>query len=242
MALKKMFSGIVGSYDLMNRLVSLGMDESWRRRAAEESTIKKPGLVLDIGTGTGDLAFHIKSRSGAGTEVIALDFSLQMLAEASEKRIVKGADVTLVAGDAAELPFKTGSVDCITTSFSFRNLIYKNPNSESYLREIRRVLSPSGIFVIVESSQPDSKLVRTLFHVYAKKVVPFVGAKVSGSKSAYRYLGHSMANFYQPEEVKKFLKEMGFEKITYRPLSFGLAGIYTATPEQATKTKNGINV
>jgi demethylmenaquinone methyltransferase/2-methoxy-6-polyprenyl-1,4-benzoquinol methylase len=228
MALQKMFSDVALRYDRLNRLISLGMDEGWRRTAALECDSGNPEIIVDIGTGTGDLAFQIENQSKRKTKIIAVDFSVPMLKGAFEKRKVRSSTIQLVAADAVKIPFKSGSVDCVTTSFSFRNLTYKNPNREKYLKEILRVLKPRGKFVIVESSQPSSKFLKKLFQIYSSKFVPVLGGFISGQKGAYRYLGVSMANYYEPEEVSEMLKQTGFNDIKFEPLSLGLAGIHIA--------------
>lgn len=228
MTMKRMFSGISDNYDILNRLISFGLDEGWRKKAAGICCQAKPGLVVDIGTGTGDLAFHIESILNSGTRVIALDFSEDMLDRAREKGNRKGSRVGFVLSDVVRLPFSNGSVDCITASFSFRNLTYRNPNTDDYLSEIHRVLSPGGSFIIVESSQPDSNIFKKLFHIYALYYVTFVGSMISGNRTAYRYLGRSMANYYTPKEVRDLITKAGFKKVEYQPLSLGLAGIHVA--------------
>lgn len=228
MVLEKMFSNVVSNYDILNHIITFGLDDRWRRAASTHIVAGEDVKVLDLGSGTGDLAFRIEDGATNGTQIIALDFSENMIRMASEKKRRKGSAVDLVIADVADLPMKSDSVDFITTSFSFRNLVYKNPNVERFLTEIHRVLSPRGRFVILESSQPDSPVFRKLFHMYARGYVPFVGGLVSGDKGAYRYLGTSMANFYESGEVKEILENAGFKRIEYVPLALGVAGIHVA--------------
>ena len=228
MALEKMFSNVVSNYDIINHIITFGLDDFWRRKAVMQIDFGRNIKVLDLGSGTGDLAFQMERNASEGSEIIALDFSANMIKMASEKRRQRDSAVDLVNADVAALPIKSNSIDFITTSFSFRNLVYKNPNARIFLKEIFRVLSPEGKFVIVESSQPTSPVFRKLFHMYAQMYVSFVGGLVSGDKGAYRYLGTSMANFYDSGEVKKILRKAGFKNIEYMPLVLGVAGIHVA--------------
>lgn len=228
MALEKMFSNVVHNYDMLNHIITFGLDNGWRKKAAEQIVAKRPIKVLDLGSGTGDLAFLIASRVSRDSKVIALDFSENMLRLAQKKKNELGRDVQLVAADVAKIPLKTDTMDYVTTSFSFRNLIYKNPNRDRFLKEIFRVLTPGGRFVIVESGQPDSPVFRKLFHIYSRRYVPFVGGLVSGDKGAYKYLGTSMANFHSSQEIKDLLLINGFTGTHYTPLALGLAGIFVA--------------
>ncbi len=228
MALEKMFSNVVPNYDILNHIITFGLDDKWRRKASMHINPGKNIKVLDLGSGTGDLAFRIEDDTANGSQIIALDFSENMVKMASEKKRRRGSAVHLVIADVAALPMKSNSIDIITTSFSFRNLVYKNPNSKRFLTEIHRVLTPKGRFVILESSQPGSPVFRKLFQMYARRYVPFVGGLVSGDKGAYRYLGTSMANFYGSGEVKEILGNAGFKNIEYGPLSRGVAGIHVA--------------
>ena len=228
MALEKMFSNVVPNYDILNHIITFGLDDVWRSRASMHIGPGKNIKVLDLGSGTGDLAFRIEDDASNGSQIIALDLSENMIKMASKKKRMRGSGVDLVMADVAALPMKSDSIDYITTSFSFRNLVYKNPNSERFLTEIHRVLSPDGRFVILESSQPASPVLARLFQMYARRYVPFVGGLVSGDKGAYRYLGTSMANFYKSGEVKQLLGNAGFKNIEYVPLALGVAGIHIA--------------
>ena len=228
MALEKMFSNVVPNYDILNHIITFGLDNGWRKKAAGQIENGKPISVLDLGSGTGDLAFLVDSRIASGSRVIALDFSKDMLKLAQKKKGCKGSCVELIVADVATLPVQSGTVDYVTTSFSFRNLVYKNPNRKKFLKEIFRVLTPGGKFVIVESSQPESPMFRRLFYIYARRYVPFVGGLISGDKGAYRYLGTSMANFFESDEISEMLNQVGFKQIKYLPLALGLAGIHLA--------------
>ncbi len=134
-----------------------------------------------------------------------------------------------IHGEATQLPFPDGHFDCVGISFAFRNLTYKNPLGPPHLAEVKRVLKSGGRYVIVESSQPANRVIRTLFHLYLRAFVAPVGILLSGNKSAYRYLAESASRFYSPQEVREMLLAAGFRDVTYRPLFFGAAGIHVAT-------------
>jgi demethylmenaquinone methyltransferase / 2-methoxy-6-polyprenyl-1,4-benzoquinol methylase len=229
--LQKMFSGVPQRYDLINRIFTLKLDERWRARAVEECLGDGPARVMDLCTGTGDLALRLASAAGKGTVIIGADFSMPMLAEARMKAAQAGAQVLFIPADASELPFKNESFHVISIGFGFRNLTYRNPKRDRYLAEILRVLAPGGRFVIVESSQPRFGLYRALVHLYVRTMVSFVGGIISGQKGAYRYLAHSAIHFYGPEELCRLLEGAGFKRVRYRLLLGGVAAIHVAHKE-----------
>lgn len=224
--LQKMFSSVPGSYDLINRLFTWRLDERWRAAAAEECLRDGAARVLDLCTGTGDLAVRLAAGAGGRGAVCGADFSLPMLAVARRKAERASARVLLAACDAAELPYRDGSFDVIGIAFAFRNLTYRNPGRDRYLSEILRVLAPGGKFVVVESSQPRSRALRALVHLYVKVMVSFIGGMISGQRGAYRYLAHSAVNFYGPHELAALLLEAGFSRVEHRALMGGVAAIH----------------
>lgn len=226
-----MFTAVPPRYDLVNHVITWCLDNGWRRRAARECLASNPHRVLDICCGTGDLAIGISQLAEKDTEITGLDYSQPMLDIAADKAAAAGVDdnLSLVHGDAASLPFPGGHFDSVGISFAFRNLTYKNPLTEQYLAEILRVLIPGGRFVIVESSQPKSRLVRASFHLYLKLFVAPIGKWLSGNRGAYHYLAESARRFYGPREVKDLLLKAGFSDVSYKPLLLGAAGIYIVT-------------
>ena len=228
--LQRMFTAVPPRYDLINRVITWGMDECWRRTAARECLAAKPKRVLDIGCGTGDLIINIARRSGTDVELVGLDYSPPMLAKAAAKarRITPGRKITFIEGNVASLPFPDGYFDCVGISFAFRNLTYKNPLARPHLAEVLRVLAPGGRYVIVETSQPECRLIRWLFHLYLRLIVSRLGQWLSGNKGAYYYLAESAADFYTSGEVKQLLMGAGFREVFYRPLFFGAAGVHSA--------------
>lgn len=226
-----MFTAVPPRYDLVNRIITLGLDCHWRNLAAAVCVEGRPDRVLDIGCGTGDLTIAIARLAGDRTQVAGLDFSLPMLERARVKAAVAGVEgqVNFLHGDATRLPFPDGSLDRVGISFAFRNLTYKNPFGGPHLAEVYRVLNTGGRYVIVESSQPRNRIIRRLFHLYLRTFVRPVGSWLSGNKSAYTYLAESARRFFRPDEVREMLLGAGFREVTYRPLFFGAAGIHVAT-------------
>jgi demethylmenaquinone methyltransferase/2-methoxy-6-polyprenyl-1,4-benzoquinol methylase len=225
-----MFTAVPPRYDLVNRIVTLGQDRRWRRRAALTCLAGKPQRVLDLGCGTGDLAIDIARLAEKGVEIIGLDYSPPML-ELARRKAAKagvGEKVTFLHGDAARLPFPDAYFDVVGISFTFRNLTYKNPLGPLHLAEVMRVLKPGGYYVVVESSQPENGVVRAFFHLYLRAFVRPIGALLSGNQAAYRYLAESAARFYSSSEVREMLMAAGFRYMSYRPLLLGAAGIHVA--------------
>jgi demethylmenaquinone methyltransferase/2-methoxy-6-polyprenyl-1,4-benzoquinol methylase len=225
-----MFSAVPPKYDLVNSVITLNMDKRWRRLAAKECLAAKPGKVLDLCCGTGDLAITLARMADYPVETRGLDFSRPMLEVAENKaaRLVGLKKIRFSQGDASKMPFPDAYFDSIGISFGFRNLTYKNPLVKEHLAEILRVLKPGGRFVIVESSQPSSKPIRRLFRVYLLQFVYRAGTLLSGNKKAYHYLAESVAGFYSSEELIALLTQSGFKTVSYRPLFFGAAGIHVA--------------
>jgi demethylmenaquinone methyltransferase/2-methoxy-6-polyprenyl-1,4-benzoquinol methylase len=225
-----MFTAVPPRYDLVNRVVTLGLDSRWRRLAALACLREKPRRVLDLGCGTGDLATSIARLAGKAVSVTGLDFSLPMLLLARRKAILAGvADrVDFILGGADSLPFPDACFDTVGISFAFRNLTYKSPLRFPHLAEVWRVLRPRGRYIIVESSQPENPLIRAFFHLYLRALVGPVGVLLSGNRGAYRYLVESAARFFSPREVREMLLAAGFGEVFYRPLFFGAAAIHVA--------------
>ncbi len=228
--LQRMFTEVPPRYDLINSVVTWGFDRRWREKAAQECLKHEPKRVLDLCCGTGDLAVTVCRLEERGVRVVGLDYSPPMLEIARQKAAFLAGDryISFIHGDAASLPFPDASFDCVGISFAFRNLTYKNPLFRQHLTEVYRVLTAEGRYVIVETSQPDSRLFRRIFHWYLRWFVRRVGFWLSGNRGAYNYLAESAANFYTAEEVENMLLEAGFREVRYRPLFYGVAGIHIA--------------
>jgi demethylmenaquinone methyltransferase/2-methoxy-6-polyprenyl-1,4-benzoquinol methylase len=242
MQLKLMFTSVADTYDLVNRVLTFGFDERWREACARESVSGR--FIVDLCCGTGALSLKLLPNLGSESNLMGLDFNKQMLDRAAMKKdkyrqkrqhrnvhVSDGngvVDLVFIVTDAAHLPLKDECIDDISISFSFRNLIYKNPKAMTYLREATRTLKNNGRFVCVETSQPSSSLVRAFFRFYCLRIVPLVGGLISGRKAAYKYLGKSAANFPLPQEIVVMLKKAGFRKATFKPLSLGIIALYVA--------------
>jgi demethylmenaquinone methyltransferase/2-methoxy-6-polyprenyl-1,4-benzoquinol methylase len=228
--LYRMFTEVPPRYDLINAVITWGLDRRWRKIATAECLKNKPKRVLDLGCGTGDLAIAVCRLGGGGISVVGIDYSPPMLEIARQKAasLIERRHVSFIQGDAASLPFPDASFDGAGISFAFRNLTYKNPLAKQHLTEVRRVLTAGGKYVIVETSQPNSRLIRRLFHFYLRWFVCPLGFWLSGNRGAYRYLAESAASFYTAGEVKKMLLAAGFREVEYRPLLFGAAGLHIA--------------
>ena len=226
--LQKMFMSVPPKYDLLNRVLTLRFDENWRKKATKQLLSNNPKRLLDLCTGTGDLALRLHNNAEPGTEVYALDFSQPMLELAREKAAKRDVkDVDFRFGDAADMPYEDGFFDGVGIAYAFRNLTYKNPDTDKFFAEILRVLRPGGQFVAVETSQPDNPIMRKLYHAQMKYITAPLGGLLSGEKEAYKYLAYSASDFYTPEEMKKILLKAGFSKVSYKQLLGGVAALWS---------------
>jgi len=227
--LYRIFTAVPPSYDLINRLFTLRLDEHWRVQAAHECLADHPARIMDLCTGTGDLAIRLAKMSNGELEITGYDYSQPMLDIAVRKAAKAGQQkITFMQGDAATMPFKDGYFDAIGIAFAFRNLTFKNHDTLKFLAEIHRVLRPGGRFVIIESSQPRWSWLRLLFRFYTRYFVYPIGSLVSGNKAAYKYLSYSVINYYQPEEICKLLKDHGFSEVTFKRLAGGISALHVA--------------
>jgi len=227
--LYKIFTAVPPSYDLVNRLFTLRLDERWRVLAARECLADHPEKIMDLCTGTGDLAIRIAKMSNRKPEITGYDYSKPMLDIAKRKAAkTRRHNITFLQGDAAAMPFTDGYFDAIGITFAFRNLTFKNPDTPKFLTEIHRVLKPGGKFVIIESSQPQWPWLRALFRFYTRFIVYPVGSLVSGNKGAYKYLSYSVINYYKPEEICKLLKDYDFSEVTFKRLAGGISALHVA--------------
>lgn len=226
--LQKMFNRVPAHYDFLNRLLTFRLDEQWRKKAVKAILKERPARVMDLGTGTGDMAVRI-ARKSPHTQVVGYDFSGSMLEVARRKARRYGVgNIEFVEGDAASMPFEDGSFDVVGISFAFRNITFKNPYTGQYLQETLRSLKPGGRFVIVESSQPRSRLVRYFFHLYLHHIVSGIGGRISRSRGAYHYLAYSARHFYSREALTLLLEKHGFCDVRHQPMLFGAAAVTIA--------------
>ncbi len=218
-----MFDGIAARYDLLNRLISLGLDRGWRRALVEALAPAAPARVLDLATGTGDVALAL-ARRFAGARVFGLDPSPRMLALAPAKvaRAGVAARCRWLLGDAQRLPFPARSFDGVTIAFGIRNV----PDRDAALAEMARVTRPGGVVAVLELSEPRRGLLAPLARLHVHRLVPGLGALLSGSRE-YAYLARSIAAFPAPEEFAARLEAAGLEAVAARPLTFGTVHLYT---------------
>ena len=224
-----MFDTIAGRYDLLNRIISLGVDNRWRRRTVEALACAPSHRVLDLATGTADLALLTASMY-PGVRVVGLDPSPKMLEVGAQKLKKAGVSerITLVEGDAQHLPFEDQSFEGVSMAFGIRNV----PDRLAALREMARVTKPGGRVAILELSEPRSGILGPLARFHIHSVVPWVGSVISGQK-AYHYLQASIAAFPPPEEFAAMMREAGLRVLEVAPLSFGVSTLYVATPVKA---------
>ena len=227
--LYKIFTAVPPSYDIINRIFTLTLDERWRKRAAKECLAGGPARVMDLCTGTGDLAIRLAGMSKGAVEITGYDYSAPMLEIARQKSAKRGQEkIVYLQGDAAAMPFPDGHFDSIGIAFAFRNLTFQNFDTPKFLAEINRELKPGGRFVIIESSQPQWGWLRALFRVYTRLFVYRMGGLISGNKPAYKYLSYSVIHYYYPEEICDLLKQYGFTDVAFRRLSGGVAALHVA--------------
>ncbi|MGQ9516364.1 MAG: bifunctional demethylmenaquinone methyltransferase/2-methoxy-6-polyprenyl-1,4-benzoquinol methylase UbiE [Anaerolineae bacterium] len=220
---RRMFDAIVARYDLMNRLMTAGRDEAWRRQAARQAVARPGGKILDVAAGTADLTLAL-ARQNPSARIIALDFSLGMMQRgvAKVQAHSAGERIRFVAGDALALPFADNSFDVVTSGFLMRNVT----DIVRTFAEMRRVVRPGGRVVCLEISKPVLPVFSLLFWWYFARVVPVMGRLVSGNAEAYRYLPQSLAQFVTAEELKAFMEQAGLTDVTYRRLMLGTVAIH----------------
>ena len=219
---EQMFDNIAHRYDFLNRLLSFGIDKSWRTKAIAQLQTYKPKHILDVATGTAD--FAIETLKINPDKIVGLDLSEQMLVYGREKlKKLNINNIELVKGDSENLPFEQNSFDAVTVAFGVRNF----ENLEKGISEIYRVLRPGGALIILEFSQPRG-FFKYLYTFYSKYIVPLWGKIFSGDNSAYKYLPESVAAFPEGEDFKTILKQCEYQKVQDRRLTFGICSIYSA--------------
>lgn len=221
----KMFDNIAGSYDFLNHFLSLGIDILWRKRAVREIGKISPKTILDIATGTGDLALEASVLKP--TKIVGIDISEGMLDVGRKKMKKKGLDsmIKLQFGDSENLPFEDNSYDAVIAGFGVRNF----EDLSKGLSEMRRVMSKGGKLAILEPAEPTTFPFKQLYSLYFKRILPFVGKLVSKDNAAYTYLPESVAAFPSGHAFLKELEIAGFKHPQHIKLTFGVAALYTAT-------------
>ena len=215
-----MFDRLSGHYDLLNRMMTFGFDSIWRRRLIERAELSPGGRLLDVGSGTGDIAFTALQKEPT-VRVTAADFSLGMMKKGRSRP--GGNQIPWCSADALQLPFLDGTFDAVTSGYLIRNVV----NPLRAFREQFRVLKPGGRVVCLETSPPKQNLLRPLIALHLKVTIPFLGRLVGGNQAAYTYLPDTTRNFMRPDEMVAIMKKAGFESIKYQLLMFGTMTIHS---------------
>ena len=223
-AVQRMFDEIAPRYDLLNHTLSLSIDRLWWRRTARTfaHVLQRPeALIIDLCAGTGDMSAALRRaaiRERGLPRIVGIDFSHSMLTHGLEK--FERCDVAPVEADALRMPLPSGAADLVVSAFGFRNIA----NYDQALREIHRVLKPGGEVGILDFSEPRGAF-GSLYRVYFQRVLPRIGAWISGVRSAYEYLPASVKRFPAPEVLVDRMQQLGFESVAWKPYSFGIAGL-----------------
>lgn len=223
----EMFDAIAPRYDLLNRLISLGLDQGWRRRTVDALALRDGATALDLATGTGDLAIMIAKRA-PGAKVIGSDPSRGMLDVATVKGRAIGDRISFTVGDAQAIDLPDASVDAVSMAFGIRNV----PDRPRALREMARVTKPGGRIAILELSEPRRGPLAAIARFHIHTVVPRLGGALSG-KREYAYLQRSIAAFPPPEVFAETMREAGLDVIEVAPMTFGAVCLFVATPRRA---------
>lgn len=221
----KMFDTISGEYDGLNRVISFGIDIKWRKKVVEIVKATNPDSILDIATGTGDLAINLAETKAS--KIIGLDISSGMLDIGKTKITAKKLDdrIEMIIGDSENMPFEDNSFDAITVAFGVRNF----ETLENGLKDILRVLKPGGTFVILETSVPTKFPFKQGYTFHSKIILPTIGKLFSKDKTAYKYLSESASVFPYGQNLNNILRNIGFINVIDLPQTFGVATIYKAS-------------
>ncbi len=219
----RMFTAIAPRYDLLNSLLSLRRDQGWRKFTVAQCSLPSGGLVLDLCTGTGEIAFEL-ARRHRDSPVVGIDFNPDMLARAKTKLglLAIGRRVHLMMGDALRLPFRDNTFSCATIGFALRNVT----DVTSAFREMARVVQPGGRVISLELTRPTSPLVRAVYYIYLRRIAPFIGGIISGKREAYTYLPDSILEFPPPEAVVAIMESVGLKQVVTYRLTLGSATVH----------------
>jgi len=216
-----MFGRVAGRYDLANHLLSMNIDKLWRARTVKRvrPVLDRPGArVLDICCGTGDLVLALSKHHA----VLGSDFCHPMLVIARDKIAERRAPAVVFESDALALPVRDGSLDLLTVAFGFRNLA----NYEAGLIEMRRVLKPGGMVAILEFTNPPNALFGAVYHLYCRRILPWIGGMISGSRDAYRYLPESVRKFPDAPELAQKMRDAGFTGVSFEYMTGGIVALH----------------
>lgn len=219
-SIKELFSKIATRYELANHLLCGGMDFWWRHITAREVLKKNPHLILDVATGSGDLAAAILKKIPEA-QVTGIDFCNEMLAEAAKKKL---HSLSLRQADGMDLPFPAESYDVVTIAFGLRNM----ESWEQGLREMHRVLRPAGSLFILDFSIPTIPILKPLYRFYLHHLLPRLAGLITGRSEAYSYMADSIEQFPSGKKMCTLLEQCGFKKVTFKPMTFGIVTLYAA--------------
>jgi demethylmenaquinone methyltransferase/2-methoxy-6-polyprenyl-1,4-benzoquinol methylase len=221
---ERMFSGIASRYDLLNHLLSFGMDYGWRRKVAQETAVHVCRELLDVCTGTGDMAIELCRFWKGEAHVEAVDFSLELLQKGEEKIRKKNLEgkIHFREANAEKLPYSDKSFDAVTITFGLRNI----QNRQKALGEFHRVTKPGGRFVCLEFSHPANPLFARIYSLYLHKIVPFASRLLGSDSAAYRYLGRTIHDFPPPQELVSLIESAGWKEVSYTILAGGIVTIH----------------
>ncbi|MCX7974454.1 MAG: ubiquinone/menaquinone biosynthesis methyltransferase [Candidatus Aminicenantes bacterium] len=225
--LADLFSRISSTYDLINHLLTFGLDTYWRWQAVKKVSNFEGSFWLDVCTGPGNMARLLARQGRKEIKIVALDFSWPMLCALRRKKNPKSRLLPLMA-QAASLPFKSDSIDLITLAFATRNLFSSSKHLLSCFQEFHRVLRPGGLYLNLETSQPNQPFLRQVFHFYVRKLIKPIGRMISGDEVAYSYLANTIPRFLNQIELKSLLIEAGFKKVDIVPLTGGIVAVHLA--------------
>ena len=222
--IQNIFSEVPETYELINHILTFGLDVVWRKRAAKAAVKAGGNLWIDMCSGTGEMASNLSNIATNGTQIYAADFSLPMLDKARLKPKVK--HIKFVLSDIKILPFQNDTFNLVTISFATRNINLSRDILTKSFKEFYRILQPGGYFINLETSQPSHLLIRRLFHLYAKLFIERTGITISGSRAGYAYLSRTIPLFYDAEELADIMLEAGFKGVEFQRLFFGVAAIH----------------
>ena len=221
--IKKLFDNIASDYDRLNHILSLNIDKGWRKKAVCEIVDRQQPLkVLDVACGTGDFTIEIAGKAVKGSEILGVDISEGMMAVGREKIAKAGVNATMEMADCEDLPYEDNAFDRVSVGFGVRNF----ENLDVSLKEMYRVLIPSGKVVILELSLPKNRFIRWCYKQYFQKILPAIGGKISGNRGAYEYLPASVLKFPTPDKFMKMMNAAGFNAVDHRSMTFGLCRMY----------------
>jgi demethylmenaquinone methyltransferase/2-methoxy-6-polyprenyl-1,4-benzoquinol methylase len=222
--IKHIFTTVAPFVDSLSSGFSFGFDHYWRREAVSRSGIHEGERVLDVCTGTGELAFLVSKKVGKRGAVTGADFCEEMLKRARRKATGHHPNLSFILSDAKQLPFHDNTFDAVTVGFGMRNI----PDTSLALRELERVLKPGGKFVCLELTRPHNKWFRFLYELYVFRIMPAIGKVVVKTAAPYLYLPRSINAFYPPDEFRRLIAECGFQNVALSSMTLGIATLYTA--------------